>query len=183
MFETLLNLVKENAGEAIINNPAIPNEKNEEAIHQATSSIVTGLQSQLASGNFKEVMNLLGGKSSVNQSPVAANLTQNVASELAAKFGLTSSQAGSMVSSMLPMILSKLVSKTNDPNDKSVDLNGILNSLSGGKAGGIDFHKLLDKNGDGSSMDEIAGMFGGGVKDALGKAGGIGGALGGLFGK
>lgn len=29
MFESLLNLVKENTGEAIVKNPAIPNEKSE----------------------------------------------------------------------------------------------------------------------------------------------------------
>ncbi|MBL0342602.1 MAG: DUF937 domain-containing protein [Bacteroidetes bacterium] len=141
------------------------------------------MQSQLASGNFKDVMNLLGGKSNVNQNPVAANLTSNVATDLAAKFGLTSSQAGSMVSSMLPGILGSLVAKTNDPNDKSLDLGGIFNTLTGGKSSGVDFGKMLDKDGDGSSMDDIAGMISGGAKDALGNSGGIGDILGGLFGK
>ena len=39
MFDNLLKLVKENAGDAIIKNPVIPNEKNDEAIHATTTSI------------------------------------------------------------------------------------------------------------------------------------------------
>ncbi len=182
MFETLLNLVKEHAGDAIVNNPVIPNEQNEDAIKHTTTSIVSGLQSQLASGNFKDVMNLLGGKSAINQNPAAAHLTQNVAGDLASKFGFNSDQAGSIVSTMLPGILASMVKKTNDPNDSSLDLNGIFNSLSGGKTSGIDFGKMLDKDGDGSSLDDIAGMFSGGNKND-GSQGGFGDLLGGLMGK
>jgi uncharacterized protein YidB (DUF937 family) len=183
MFETLLNLVKEHAGEAIVNNPAIPNEKNNDAIHSAASSIVNGLQSQIASGNFKDVLNMLGGKSAVNQNPVASKLSQNVIGDLSSKFGLDSSQAGSIVSSILPGILSSLVSKTNDPNDNSLDLSGIFNNLTGGKSSGIDFGKMLDKDGDGSSMDDISEMLGGGAKDVLKNSGSLGNILGGVFDK
>ena len=42
MLEQLFNLVKENAGEAIINNQAIPNEQNDAAINQATEGIISG---------------------------------------------------------------------------------------------------------------------------------------------
>lgn len=182
MFETLLNLVKEHAGDAIVNNPAIPNEKNDDAIKHATTSIVSGLQSQLASGKFNDVINLLGGKSAVNQNPSAVQLSQNVATDLASKFGLTSSQAGSMVASLLPGVLGSLVSKTNDPNDKSVDLNGIFNTLTNGKSSGIDFGNVLKNLGSDSSTDDIAGKISGSAKEAMGGMD-IGGMLGGLFGK
>jgi hypothetical protein len=89
-----------------------------------------------------------------------------------------------MVTSLLPGVLGSLVKKTNDPNDKSVDLGSIFSSLTGGKTGGIDFGKMLDRDGDGSSLDDIAGMLTGGAKDAMGnKSGGLGDMLGGLFGK
>ena len=32
MFDQIVTLVKQNAGTAIINNPAIPNERNDEAV-------------------------------------------------------------------------------------------------------------------------------------------------------
>ncbi len=133
MFDQLLNLVKENAGDAIINNPAIPNEKNDEAISHATNGIVNGLKSQLASGNISNVVQLLGGKSEVNNNPVTNAVSQNVAGDLMNKFGLSSGAAGSIVASLIPMVLGKLINKTNDPNDSSIDLNGVFNQLSGGK--------------------------------------------------
>ena len=40
MFDNLLQLIKENAGESIINNPAIPNEKNDAAIQVAGEGIM-----------------------------------------------------------------------------------------------------------------------------------------------
>jgi F0F1-type ATP synthase delta subunit len=48
MFENLINLVRQNAGDAVINNPAIPNEKNEEAVETASGSIVSTLKNALA---------------------------------------------------------------------------------------------------------------------------------------
>ncbi len=39
MLDQLILLVKEHAGEAIINNPAIPNEKNEAAISETAGGI------------------------------------------------------------------------------------------------------------------------------------------------
>ncbi|MBK9425426.1 MAG: DUF937 domain-containing protein [Bacteroidetes bacterium] len=181
MFETLVQLVKDHAGDAIINNPAIPNEKNDEAIQHASKSIVSGLQGELASGNAKDVISLLTGKSGIGQNPAVAKISGNVASGLAEKFGLNSSQAAGMVASLLPGVLGSLVNKTNDPNDKSIDLGGIFSSLTGGKTSGIDFGKMLDKDGDGSSMDDLAGMLSGGAKDAM--KGQLGDMLGGLFGK
>ena len=58
MFENLLNLVKENAGDAIINNPAIPNEKNDEAINTTTNSIVETLKAQVTSGNLSSITDM-----------------------------------------------------------------------------------------------------------------------------
>jgi hypothetical protein len=50
MFENLINLVRQNAGDAVINNPAIPNEKNEEAVETASGSIISTLKNALAGG-------------------------------------------------------------------------------------------------------------------------------------
>ncbi len=40
MLEQLIKLVKEHAGEAIINNPAVPNEHHEEAIKATAGGIM-----------------------------------------------------------------------------------------------------------------------------------------------
>ncbi len=55
MLEQLLNLVKEQAGNAVVNNPAVPNEHNDGVIAEATSSITGGLQQELANGGLQNV--------------------------------------------------------------------------------------------------------------------------------
>jgi hypothetical protein len=52
MLDNLLQLVKENASEAIINNPAIPNERNDEAISLASNGIFEGLKDKLSGGGL-----------------------------------------------------------------------------------------------------------------------------------
>jgi hypothetical protein len=49
MLDQITDLVKQHAGEAIINNPAILNERNDEAINEASSFIGGGLRIMLTS--------------------------------------------------------------------------------------------------------------------------------------
>ena len=44
MLDQLISLVKEYAGDAIITNPAIPNDRNDEAVGLASNSILDGLK-------------------------------------------------------------------------------------------------------------------------------------------
>jgi hypothetical protein len=78
MFEQLFNLVKEQAGAAIIQNPDIPNERNDEAIGEVTNSVTNGLQNALSGGQFKDVLKLLGGQGGdVQNNPLASQLSGN----------------------------------------------------------------------------------------------------------
>jgi uncharacterized protein YidB (DUF937 family) len=137
MFDNLLNLVKEHAGDAIVNNPAIPNEKNDEAIQSTTSTIVDTLKAKLASGNLNSIMDMFkGGGSAVNASSIGSEVHANVVTDLMKKFGIDNAQASGIASKIIPTVMEKFVNKTNDPNDKSFDVSSILSSL-GGNAGGI----------------------------------------------
>ncbi|MBL0046640.1 MAG: hypothetical protein IPP32_00860 [Bacteroidetes bacterium] len=175
MFENLLELVKSNAGEAIINNAAVPNEKNEAVISHTSSSIMESLKGQLGAGNLSDVLNTLGGKAGLTNNPVVSQVISSVSGSLMSKFGLSADAAQSVTSSLVPSVMNQLVTKTNDPNDSSFDLGGILNSLSGGKTQGLDLSSLLSGNGD---LKDLAGKISSGSN-----SGGIGGMLGGLFGK
>lgn len=133
MFDNLLNLVKQNAGDAIVNNNAIPNEKNDEAIHSTTTSIVDTLKSQVSGGNLNSIMELFKGG---NTSNVTNTLNTNVSRDLMKKFNLDQTTATNIASSLLPKVMDSFVKKTNDPNDNSFDLSSIVSSL-GGNVGGI----------------------------------------------
>lgn len=136
MFESLLNLVKEHAGEAIVNNPAIPNEHNDAAIQTAAGGIMDQLKSLGGSGELEKIMGLFSGGDVANNS-VVSGISGNVAQSLMSKFGINADQAGGIVSKLVPVVMNNLVKKTNDPNDSSFDLKGIIGAVSG-NAGGMD---------------------------------------------
>ena len=195
MLEQLFNLVKEQAGAAIINNPDIPNERNEEAVADVTNSVAGGLQNALAGGQFKDVLKLLGGQGGdLQNNPMANQLSGNAISSLMDKFGLNQGQAGSIVSNLLPGVLQNLISKTNNPNDNSFDLQSIFSSLTGGKTGGLDLQGLLgkvtqggglDRDGDGDTVlnDVINMVKGGASQQQQSGEGGMMDLVKGLFGR
>jgi hypothetical protein len=193
MLEQLFNLVKEQAGSSIIQNPDIPNERNDEAVADVTTNISGGLQQALAGGQFNDVLSLLGGKGGDLQSnPLANQLSGNAIESLMNKFNLNQGQAGNIVSSLLPGVLQKFISKTNDPADSSFDLQGIFNSLTGGKSGGLDLQGMLgrvtqgglDRDGDGDTdMQDIITMVKGGAEQQQQGGGGMMDLVKGLFGR
>ncbi len=157
MFENLVNLVKEHAGDAIVNNPAIPNEHNDAAISDTATGIMDALKSQIASGNGANVAGLLSSSGNISSNPMVTNIVQSVAGGLMSKFGLDATAANSIVASMVPNVLNSLTKKTNDPNDKSFDLQGILSAVGGGN---LDIASIIGQvAGGGNATGGIAGML------------------------
>ncbi len=162
MFEELLNLVKGNSEESIINNPDVPNEHNEAVQQEATSSIVSTLQGLLGGGGngAAQVLNLFHDNhngSDVSNHPVSQSISQNLVGTLMSKFGLGGNQAGGIASALIPMVLSKLVGGASNNNGGGLNVQSIFNSLSGGGTSGLNIASLvsqfggaaLDKNHDG----------------------------------
>jgi hypothetical protein len=153
MLENLKQLVEENAGDAIINNPAIPNEKNEEAINEASASIFSGLKNAAQNGNLSEITNMFqGGEHALNNSPVVQNIQGGFIDKLKHKFGLDHGVASSVAGMLIPAVLQKFIRKTNDPQDKSFDLNSIIKSVTGGANAGSD-------ESGGGILDKVKGLF------------------------
>ena len=134
MLENLINLVKEHATEAIINNPAIPNEHNDAAINTTADGIMDHLKGLVTNGGLENIMGLFsGGSNAINNEVV--NMSGNIANNLMGKFGIGSEQASGIVKMILPQVINSLISKTNDPNDNSFDVQSIIGSLMGGGEG------------------------------------------------
>jgi len=192
MLDQLLAIVKEHSQSAIITNSDIPNERNEEAISEVGNSIAGGLQGALASGQFKDVLKLLGGQGGdLNSNPLASQLSGNAIQSLMEKFGLNQGQAGGIVSNLLPSVLQNFVSKTNDPGDNSLDLQGIFSSLTGGATNNLNLQSLLgkvtqgglDKDGDGDvDLNDVMNLVQGGASQQSG-GGGLMDMVKGIFGK
>lgn len=179
MFETLMNLVKQNAGSAITNNPAIPNEQNNSAMETVVQSMMGGLTQQAQGGGLGNLLGMVvNGGSNIQDNPVTQSVQQNVEQGLMEKLGISPQVAMSIAGSLVPMILGKLMNKAADPNDSSVDGNTILGAATGqqgtdwmGMAGSAMADGKLD-------MNDFMRVAGG----QLGGSGGLGGMLGGLFG-
>lgn len=191
MLDQLVQLVRDSAQETVVANPAIPNEQNDAVIGEASHSIASGLQEALASGNVKDVMGLFNSNGQVDSSnPVVNNIAGNLIGSLKEKFNLNGSTAAAIAGSLIPSVLGSLVKKTNDPADNGFSLDGIFSSLTGGSTQGLNLGGLLgkfagglDKDGDGDvDLQDMVGMISNGAKQQQG-SGGLGGLLGGIFGK
>ncbi len=106
---------------------------------------------------------------------------QNVASAVSKSSGLDMGSAMNILKVAAPFIMGYLGKQTRQQN---VSNQSGIGDLLGGMLGGESrnqqnmVEKLLDADGDGSIIDDVAGMILGG-----GKKSGLGGLLGGLFGK
>lgn len=197
MLEQLMSLIQDNSQDAIVNNPAIPNQNNNAAMQTVFQSVVGGLQNEAQGGNLSGLMGLLSGQAgqggSLMNNPIVAGIAQNAIGSLMEKFGLSNSAAGNIIAQVLPGVLGSMISKTSNPNDNSMDFGGIMGSLLGGQApqqqqqGGFDFNQigyaLADGKLDMNDVMRIGGSLLGGNSGNAGGAGGLGGLLGGLFGK
>ena len=164
MIENLFNLVKEHAVNAIINNPAIPNERNDEAIADASGSILDGLKGAFSNGDIAGLMQMFSNTRDAGSNALAQNIQGGFMQNLVGKFGLDETQAGGIASSLIPSVLQNFVNKTNDPNDSSFDIQRIITQISGGKASGFDVQGLLNQfqggnKGGGGLMDMVKGFM------------------------
>ena len=177
MLENLLDLIKQNAGSAIVNNPAIPNEHNDAAVSLAGSSIMDSLKGMLANGNVGDVASLFNqqGGGDIANHPATQQIQGNFIQNLMGKFGLNEGAASGIAASLIPMVLQKLVHQTNDPNNGNFNIQNIIGSLTGGGGqqtaggGGLDIQGILSQftggggasnSGGGGILDTLKGLMG-----------------------
>ncbi|GAA4450793.1 hypothetical protein GCM10023189_11950 [Nibrella saemangeumensis] len=191
MLDTLMNLVREQSGNAIVNNPAIPNEQNNVAMDSVMSGILGGLKQQASDGNIGGLLSTVMGQQSTSaQNPVVGGVMNNVTGQLAERLGISPQVASSIAAAVVPMVLSRLFSKATDPNDPSVDVGNIMATATGNQqAAGMDWagmaqSAMADGKLDMSDLMRVAGGFMGSGNTNTGQqsGGGLGGMLGGLFG-
>lgn len=171
MLENLLQLVTQNAGDAITNNPQIPNEHNETAVQDASSSImdVLGNHASSGGGGLSGVLDLLkGGGGDLTNNPIVGQIIQQFSGKLQNNYGVDGEAAQSTASSLIPQVLGQLANKTNDAGDSSFNIQSILGSLGGadGKFDMSDALNLFHGSGDnaeggGGILGKLTGLFGG----------------------
>src|SRR6476469_7678996 len=178
MLENLNNLVKQNADATIINNTAIPNQRNDEAVQEASTAIKESLKTSLSGGKVNEVANLFNSSGEhITSNAVTQQATGNFIDRLQSRFGLNVQQAANIANNLIPTVLKKLVQKTSDPADNSFNLQKIFNEVSNGKTNGLNVQEMMtkikvsmDQDGDGDvDLQDLKAFFAGkgGVVDKI----------------
>ncbi len=176
MLKELFDLVKGAATDTVINNPAVPNEKNNEVVAEATNTVASGLRNIVAGGGVQSLLAMFNSdsnKQSLLNNPIVSMMVGHFAGKLMNKFGMNNSQASQVSGNLIPDVLGGLINKTNDPNDNAFSLEGLLGSITGNKTssgsqgGGLQdiLGKLTggsnENSGGGGLMDLIQSMAGG----------------------
>ncbi|MBP6431970.1 MAG: hypothetical protein KA319_09395 [Ferruginibacter sp.] len=199
MLDNLFNMVKELSGDAVVNNPEVPNEYNNDVIAEATKTVAGGLQNMVAGGGLQNILSLFGGGGQQSSgkglmgNPIVSMMVGHFANKLMSKFGLGGGQASNVAQSLIPNVLSGLINKTNDPNNSSFTLDSLLNSLTGGASqqvaqqqqqqdGGFSFQNLISQftgggqqqSGGGGGLMDLVGKLAGGATQAQAQQGGGG---------
>jgi hypothetical protein len=206
-MEGLLNLLNSDLGKTLVNSASSQLGQNKA---QTTTALTTalplilgamknntttpkgaeGLLSALANKHDGSLLDnlsgLLGSNDVLNDGAgilghIFGGKEQNVAKAVSAKSGIDMNSALNLLKMAAPVIMGYL-GKQSRKNNVS-DVGGIQNLLgsllgSGAQKEQSLITSILDADGDGSVIDDIIGMAAGGKKK-----GGIGGLLGGLFGK
>ena len=179
MLEELFNLVKGSAGDAVINNPDVPNEQNNEVVAEATNTVASGLRNMVAGGGLENIISLFNNKGGDQGSgkgllsnPIVIMMIGHFAGKLMSKFNLGGNQANNVASNLIPTTISNLINKTNDPNNSAFSLEGLLNSITGGKTAEVVQEQQSGGN-SGFNFQDLVGQFTGGG----GQSGGGGGIM------
>ncbi|RKR12886.1 uncharacterized protein DUF937 [Maribacter vaceletii] len=162
----------------------------------ATPEGAQGLMSALSSKHDGGILDNLGGLfgGGVDQSVmddgagilghILGNKQPQVQNALSQKSGIDAGSVANILKVAAPLLMGVLGKQAKQQN--VTDANGIGDVLGGLLGGGSNagqqqslIESFLDSDGDGSILDDVAGMVLGGNKSS----GGLGGLLGGLFGK
>ena len=176
MLEQLMGLIQDHSQDAIVNNPAIPNEHNDSAMQTIMGAITGGMQQHAQGGSdgMAGLAGLLGGQSGTGgaglmSNPIVAGIAQTAISGLMAKFGMGNGAASGIVSQILPSVMGSMIGQTSNPATSAFNMGDVMNVMADGK---VDMGDIMN----------IAGKFMGGGGQQQQGGGGLGGLLGGLFG-
>lgn len=179
MLDDLFALVKGFAGDAVVNNPDVPNEHNDAVVAEATNTVAGGLQNMVAGGGLQNIISMfsgggqqVGGKG-ILSNPIVNMMIGHFAKKLMSKYNLGSNQASSVANDLIPNVMNGLIDKTNDPNNSSFTLDNLLHSLTGGQSTQVAREEQTKGNSGFNFQNLISQFTGGGNQQSVGGGGGL----------
>lgn len=158
MLEQIAQLVKQYGERAVVNNPEVPTDLNNQVMAEATKTVTSGFQNILSGGGLESIISMFTGQQRSNAglagNPIVAMMAGHLANKLVAKMNLSPAVANTVANNIIPGVINGLVKNTrsNDPTNDSFDLNDLIASLTGGSSAndnrqtnGFDFQDLLEQ--------------------------------------
>ena len=170
MLEELFNLVKQSSGDAVINNPDVPNEINNDVVAEATNTVAGGLRNMVAGGGLQNIISMFTGggqqndgnkSNSLLSNPIVNMMIGHFAGKLMSKYKIGGAQANNVANSLIPNVLSNLINKSNDPANNGFSLENLLNSITGGQTAQVVQQQQQSGNSSFNFQDLISQFTGG----------------------
>ena len=133
MFEKLFLLVKNNAGKAVIENPAIPEKYHEAVINEASSSIIEVLKGQMENGKIKDLVRFFQF-SGTHGHALVTTIVNKFANKLNNFYDIDPKSAMVAAKSLIPPVMKQLLVQSKSGEDKEFVLATMLSKLNGNKA-------------------------------------------------
>ena len=132
MFEKLFLLVKNNAGTAVIDNPAIPVKYHEAVINEASSSIIEVLKSQVETGKIKDLIKFF--QFSGYNNSLVSSMVNRFANKLNNFYSIDPNSAWTAANSLIPPVMQELVKQSKNEQNMDFGLANLLTKLNGNRA-------------------------------------------------
>lgn len=132
MFEKLFLLVKNNAGMAVIDNPAIPAKYQDAVINEASSSIIEVLKGQMETGRIKDLIRFF--QVSGYNSSLVSSMVNKFAAKLNNFYGIDPSSAWTAANSLIPPVMLEIVKQSKNEQNMEFGLTNLLTKLNGNRA-------------------------------------------------
>jgi len=145
MIKQILELVRENSQELIIDNPQVPNESNDAAIALVADTLLGGIKQMAA--NPAAISGLMSGTAG---SGLLQQVIDSAVSRMSSELNLSAKTAHSILSQLLPKVMAAFGSKLADPLNSEFTINGLLQHLTGAEIPGeltSMLEKLISPNG------------------------------------
>lgn len=158
MLEQLMNLVRQEAPQALSGMQGLPQGQQGAIEDEAAQSVHQGMQEiaqQQGPAGLKSLF--AAAEQGDSSNPQMQMLTNNFAGSLGQKFGLGGGMGKTIAMALIPLIVSRLFRRTKDPNDNGFNIQDMLGSLMGGGLGG-----MLGGGGGGGLGGMLGGSQGGG---------------------
>jgi len=160
MWDQIAQLIQQHTQQAVIDNPAVPNEHNQNVIAEAKNVVTDALSGLAAQGRADEAAEAIQSAGH----PAAQLMQNDFANNIMQKYGINSQAASGIASSLIPTILGAIRGQAGNSGG-GLDIQGLLQSFGGGgnlqsTLSGIGTKLGLDKDGDGDvDLNDLTKMF------------------------